>query len=375
MIVTTKWMKEKYDEFNARYFEGKLPNIQFKVNNTNSRWGTASYHYSLSRGTITPTEIKMSNYHDSPEKVKINTLLHEMIHIADYTFHPEHFLVRDRWTGKYKRRRYDAHGPIFFLPEAARLNKDGWGIDAHVTQDEIESSTLSADNQMKLDKKKRTGVTFFIIHYAHPYILTRMGNAMYHYGYCKVGTRRDDYLVKFEDCVARGEVKYVDEYVSHTEEGVKAPTSKERRWYLTNDPEGIIEKYSLEYVGTVAGRTHSVIKQDKQDDNNEITTGTMEPKEKKIPVFTMRLNNGRVFTIENVTEDELRAAIKKQFPNWSEDAINKLIANPSFFPKGKGLEENCEHGLIDEETEGGDATDAFTRVIPITKDSGIVEME
>ena len=32
--------------------------------------------------------ITMSNKFDSPEKVKIATLIHEMIHISDYTFNP-----------------------------------------------------------------------------------------------------------------------------------------------------------------------------------------------------------------------------------------------------------------------------------------------
>ena len=99
MIVTTEWMSSKYNEFNLKYWDGALPRIDFKTNKSSKTWGFASYRLNVnadrrSYQSITPVCITMSNYYDSDEWVKENVMLHEMIHIADYYFHPEHFLWR-----------------------------------------------------------------------------------------------------------------------------------------------------------------------------------------------------------------------------------------------------------------------------------------
>ena len=131
MIVTTTWIEHNYTTFNNLYWNGMLPNISFKISRSRNNWGFASFRYDFMNNTIVPLAITMSNYYDSPENVKIQTLLHEMIHIADYTFHPEHFICNGY---KVSARLYDAHG-YWFNAEAKRLtNESGYKIANHVTK-------------------------------------------------------------------------------------------------------------------------------------------------------------------------------------------------------------------------------------------------
>jgi len=150
MLVTKQWIEKNYNKFNDELFDGRLPNIKFKVNKTCKSWGLASYLFDYKNDTIIPESITISNYYDSPEYVKIQTLLHEMIHIADYTFHPEHFFKNGR---KISSRRYDAHG-YWFNQEAQRISKEsGYTVTNHVTSEESKASSLS--NSVRMTNERR----------------------------------------------------------------------------------------------------------------------------------------------------------------------------------------------------------------------------
>ena len=125
MLVTVAWMKKNYDKYNKLYFKGKLPEIEFKISRSKKTWGYASYRC-FGTGFVKPLDITMSNYYDSPEEVKLTTLLHEMIHIYDYTINPHHYIRNGR------KVRYDAHG-MWFKSECNRLKKFGWDIEKYVT--------------------------------------------------------------------------------------------------------------------------------------------------------------------------------------------------------------------------------------------------
>lgn len=162
-MVNIEWIEKKYNEYNKKYFGNKLPQIEFKTDNSKKRWGYASYRYNLGTGKITPLSITISNYYESPEDIKINTLLHEMIHIEDYAFHPEHFIVRDlRWNAPhaYKKvsgRSYDAHGS-WFKSECDRINALGnHKVSTRVQAWEVADSHLNAKAQAALDKKRSSG--------------------------------------------------------------------------------------------------------------------------------------------------------------------------------------------------------------------------
>lgn len=155
MIVTTNWISENYTKFNNLYWNGTLPEISFKVNRSRKNWGFASYRYDFVNDTIHPLAITLSNYYDSPENVKIQTLLHEMIHIADYTFHPEHFIKNHRIVS---RRSYDAHGK-WFLEMADRISKEsGYKVTNYVTSEEVGVSCLSEKSKKCLENKQNNAV-------------------------------------------------------------------------------------------------------------------------------------------------------------------------------------------------------------------------
>ena len=150
MLVTARWIYDNYSKFNNLYFGGLLPNITFKITRSSKTWGYAEYRYDYNNSTIIPVCIAISNYFDSPENVKLNTLLHEMIHIADYTFHPEHYIRNGK---KINGHHYNPHG-YFFKDEANRLKEFGWEIERYVTEEEKAVSTLSVRSKQCLDNKK-----------------------------------------------------------------------------------------------------------------------------------------------------------------------------------------------------------------------------
>lgn len=159
MLVTIDWIKKNYSDFNARYFNNELPkNLVFKLSKSKNTWGYASFKYDWKNSTIIPLSITLSNYYDSPERVKQNTLLHEMIHILDYTINPNHFIFNGR---KVTKRRYDAHG-YWFINQANRLNELGWEVAKHVTKDEVKQSTLSPSAKRKEEKQLKDGIVCVI---------------------------------------------------------------------------------------------------------------------------------------------------------------------------------------------------------------------
>ena len=150
MLVTISWIEKNYNKFNNLYFGGTLPKIQFKTSRSRNTWGFASYKYDFVNNTIIPLSITLSNYYDSPEDVKISTLLHEMIHIEDYMWHPEHFICNGK---KVRKNYYDAHG-IWFVREASRITiESGYNIATHVTKSEIVRSCLSVKSQRLMNNK------------------------------------------------------------------------------------------------------------------------------------------------------------------------------------------------------------------------------
>ena len=152
MLVTVGWIYDNYWKFNDLYFGGMLPTIEFKVSRSKKTWGYATYKFDYSHDTVIPCEIIISNYFDSPEEVKLNTLLHEMIHIADYTFNPQHFIKNRK---PVHGRSYDAHG-WWFRKECERLKKYGWDIQKYVSQEAKEISSLSERSIRCLENKKKS---------------------------------------------------------------------------------------------------------------------------------------------------------------------------------------------------------------------------
>lgn len=178
MIVTVEWIRAKYNKFNKLYFNGELPEIEFKLSRSKNTWGYAGYIISIKTGKITPEYIAISNYYDSPEHVKECTLLHEMIHVKDYVQNPEHYVV-----GHRKNRYYDPHG-TWFKNEASKFIQYGYDINKNVTDQEIEASKQSANTKRILARKKNNTRIFAVYGYN------------YKIWFCKTSPENVDNLLK-----------------------------------------------------------------------------------------------------------------------------------------------------------------------------------
>ena len=155
MIVDIKWIEYNFRKFNRLLWNESLPTPSFKTSMAKRTWGRASYRIDKKNNCLKDFEIKISNYYDSPEWVKQNTLIHEMVHLADYVFHPEHFIgPRARW--------YNAHGWEFFLKEADRIKEFGWDIAKKVTDEEEKVSSLSEKARERLDRKMEEQYLIYI---------------------------------------------------------------------------------------------------------------------------------------------------------------------------------------------------------------------
>lgn len=124
--LSTKWMKEKYDKFNDEIFDSDLPNIDFGLSRAASHAGWARYRKNVVTREVTPLKILLSTYLNPTEEIATNTMLHEMIHIADYAFYPEHFFDND----------YDSHMSDFFQGWMEKINSMGYSVSVTVTNEE-----------------------------------------------------------------------------------------------------------------------------------------------------------------------------------------------------------------------------------------------
>ena len=131
MVPTIPWMKQKFAEYNKKYFGGRLPVPNFNLEAMDDRWGKydaqASYN-ELTRkivkvegnGTIT-----LTSSFSRKESACISTLLHEMCH--------EYVTLIMRINPK------DAHGAEF-ESIANKINQQGHNIknELPITDDDIE---------------------------------------------------------------------------------------------------------------------------------------------------------------------------------------------------------------------------------------------
>lgn len=252
MKVTIDWMYRNYKKYNDEIFEGKLPNIGFALSMSYQHSGYASYIKDEKRGTVRPVKILLSNYFNSTEEEAINTLLHEMIHIEDYTLNPEHFFDKN----------YDAHFSSFFQSEKKRINAIGFSITEYVTQEEskraydletqrieaekkrIEAEKKSMENNgvyyvigiLKLDPKKEGDKTFYIAVWTEEKYMEKVYygfiNYAYDFRYTRIGDRVDWYkcydskILDFKEC--------------------KGKITKNNELTFTYNPQAIIDNLKLQ---------------------------------------------------------------------------------------------------------------------------------
>lgn len=118
MKPTIEWMSQTFDEYNTKYFGGKLRRPKFALLRNKDYWGYYKPDGYVNRFTrkfdqTGPGIIYLNGLFSREEKSLISTLLHEMIHMYIYTIK--------------KIEPRNQHGEEFY--EIANfINRDGWNI-------------------------------------------------------------------------------------------------------------------------------------------------------------------------------------------------------------------------------------------------------
>ena len=119
MVPTTIWLKDTFNFYNKKYFNGRLKTPIFSLNCPSEYWGEYSpdVRYDLLTRKIyriySNGLIKINTTYDRNERDVINTLLHEMIHMYINTVDCVYPIC--------------PHGRLF-KKWANKLNHDGWEI-------------------------------------------------------------------------------------------------------------------------------------------------------------------------------------------------------------------------------------------------------
>ncbi len=137
MIVNTDWLEEEFRHFNTGYFDGGLPLPLMGISRSRTRLG---YFMCKRAGRWGRTKlydftIKLTTYYDMTERQAQNVLLHEMIH----------------YSIAYTGLKDTAPHGVVFRGLAARLNKEGWNIQAMTT---TKGWKLSAVAEKRVQRKR-----------------------------------------------------------------------------------------------------------------------------------------------------------------------------------------------------------------------------
>ena len=126
MVPTVAWMRQKFAEYNEKYFGGELSTPKLIATKLDGVWGK----YTLSSGRFDKRtrrvlsfrdfgELYLTTTYSRDEKAVISTLLHEMVHMYLYT------IVRIYPTNQHGRE---------FMNAAKNIIADGWNIEAETIQ-------------------------------------------------------------------------------------------------------------------------------------------------------------------------------------------------------------------------------------------------
>ena len=102
-----KFVYKKFNEFNEKYFNGELPEIEMSIeNDLGDVWGQFSSYTDLEKQKIFPVKIRLNMKELQNEYVFRNVLIHEMVHYWDCIQNQpaeekwiEANKIRTRWGG------------------------------------------------------------------------------------------------------------------------------------------------------------------------------------------------------------------------------------------------------------------------------------
>lgn len=328
MLYTVDWVAKNYEKYNQLIWGGALPSfnsVNLSFTKSKSHWGEAGCARWLRDKNNIPYAsqpvLRLSNYYDSPEDIKLNTLVHEMCHLYEYFCETEYIVkavMSRRYTREYPR---DGHGKVF--NEQAKRIKDicGLEITRFVKSSEIENSDLSDNVRERYLKKikKLNGIDIFL--------LKLIGNKA-PYGYVKV--EAENVKEKWYNFFHSERCKYyISDIIlckSFDVNCINLPTSKlssRLTWYLLDDVSKFINDYNLKFEETLLGSENAFISSD-----NKVAS---IPSEKRYKSFTLKFTNGTILKYDNITKREVAERLQKVFPKWSSEIINKFVNDEKLY--------------------------------------------
>lgn len=133
---SVNYVLKRYKEFNKKYFEDRLPIISIVIADTKGSAGMVRF---VTRGGVkSMVDFRISQKYGYPEEVVCNTILHELIHVYQFS------ILHENHHGNVT-----AHGTSF-IREMNRLNAFGWNVNTHVTEDEHNTAILTDREKVKL---------------------------------------------------------------------------------------------------------------------------------------------------------------------------------------------------------------------------------
>ena len=132
---TIEFLEEAYGYLNNRLFQGKLPeDIEFKIEHSleDNDAGHTYANDDKTEGEFVIDRVSLNGTLMMTIHSWLETILHEMIHVMDFKFHPEHF-------NKKINPNYDYHKG-WFMKEADKFKKYGFNIKETIDSD-VETTT------------------------------------------------------------------------------------------------------------------------------------------------------------------------------------------------------------------------------------------
>ena len=151
---TIEFLEEAYGYLNNRLFQGKLPeDIEFKIEHSleDNDAGHTYANDDKKEGEFVIDCVSLNGTIMMTIHSWLETILHEMIHVMDFKFHPEHF-VDARKTGV----PYDEHKG-WFMEQANKFKNKGFNVEETLKSD----WTTSVDDD-EIKKKHLNSNSIFI---------------------------------------------------------------------------------------------------------------------------------------------------------------------------------------------------------------------
>ena len=137
---TVDFLKAAYIKLNIMFFNGELPNdIEFKIekNLDDNGAGHTQANDNYTENCIDIEYVSLNGTLMKSPHSWIETIIHEMIHVAEFIEHPEHFMHKSD---------YKKHGK-WFMDKAKSFKK--WGFDIGEKDMDIDIGTSEDDEDIK----------------------------------------------------------------------------------------------------------------------------------------------------------------------------------------------------------------------------------